>query len=271
MRIRLLAFASAADALGPESWLELPAAATVADLKVRLAGEHPAFAALWPRLAVAVDGELAGDGTPLRDGAEVALLPPVSGGAPRATTRLVDDPLDVAAALAAVAGADCGAVVLFVGTVRDHHQGRAVSGLTYAAYRPLAETRLAAIAAELAVEHDARLAIFHRLGELQPGEASVVIAAAAAHRAAAYAANRAGLERLKREVPIWKREHYADGSARWREEEPLSAGSASIAAGGGPALGSAPAAPLAGSAERTAGSDASGGAPAAVAIQPPRA
>ena len=136
---------------------------------------------------------------------------------------LGEAPLDASAVAAAVAGADCGAVVLFVGTVRDQHQGRAVERLGYSAYLAMAERRLAALVAELAAVHGARVAVAHRLGELLPGEASVVIAAAAPHRDAAYRASRECLERLKREVPIWKREHYADGTARWREEEPLAA------------------------------------------------
>jgi molybdopterin synthase catalytic subunit len=220
MRVRLLAFATAAEALGGEEReLELPDGATVRELRERLAAEHPALGALWSRVAVAVDGELAPAGAALHDGAEVALLPPVSGGAP--AVALVEEALDPAAVAAAVAGPDCGAVVLFVGTVRDHHQGRAVERLVYTAYRAMAERRLAAIAEELQEAHAARLAIVHRLGDLVPGEASVVIAAAAPHRDAAYRASRDALERLKREVPIWKREHYRDGSARWREEEPL--------------------------------------------------
>ena len=93
--------------------------------------------------------------------------------------------------------------------------------LTYSAYAAMAERRLQRIAEELAARHGARVAIAHRLGTLVPGEASVVIATAAAHREAAYAASRECLERLKREVPVWKREHYADGEARWREEEAL--------------------------------------------------
>jgi MoaE-MoaD fusion protein len=222
MKIRLLAFASAADALGGASTeLELPGPATVGDLKDRLAADHPALGALWPRVAVAVDGELVRDDAPLADGVEVALLPPVSGGSGQ-PAALVDRPLDAAVTAAAVAGPDCGAVVLFVGTVRDHHQGRQVARLTYTAYREMAESRLATITAELEVQHGARVAVTHRLGDLQPGEASVVIATAAPHREAAYAASRGCLERLKREVPIWKQEHYGDGSARWREEEPLS-------------------------------------------------
>ena len=137
-------------------------------------------------------------------------------------TGLVDGPLDVDRAVAAVAVLGCGAVVVFLGTVRDHHAGRPVERLTYSAYRSMATEVLRRIVADLAAEHDrVRAAIVHRLGEVLVGEPSVVIAVASPHRAAAYEASRAALERLKREAPIWKREHYADGASRWREEEAL--------------------------------------------------
>lgn len=135
--------------------------------------------------------------------------------------RLVAAALDVGGLIAEVAIAAHGAVVLFVGTVRDRHQGRAVVGIEYTAYRTMAEERLRRIERELAAEHGCRVRIAHRLGELRTGEASIVIAVSAPHRAAAYDANRAALERVKREVPIWKRELYADGGASWREVEPL--------------------------------------------------
>ncbi len=221
VRIRLLAFASAADALGGgEQECDLADGSTVGALRGHLATRHPALVPLLPRLAVAVDGEVVSDEVVLPDGAEVALLPPVSGGS-GPPVRLCDEPLDLATIAAAVAGPDCGALVLFVGTVRDSHAGRGVERLTYSAYRPMAERRLATLAAEVERTHGARLAIAHRLGTLAPGETSVVIAAAAPHREAAFGASRECLERLKREVPVWKREHYADGSASWREEEPL--------------------------------------------------
>jgi molybdopterin synthase catalytic subunit/molybdopterin converting factor small subunit len=229
MKIHLLAFASAGDALGTtETEIELPAGSRVADLRARLDRDHPQLAPLWPRLAVAVDGRIAGPDAELREGVEVALLPPVSGGsgAPGAgrprRTGLTEGPLDVPAALAQVSGESRGAVLLFLGTVRGSHRGRAVERLTYSAYRPMAATALARIAGDLEREHqDLRVAIVHRLGEVEVGEASVAIAVAAPHRAAAYQASRTALERLKAEVPIWKREHYAGGEAAWREEEPL--------------------------------------------------
>lgn len=221
MRIRLLAFATAAEAVGgDEQELELPDGSDVTALRRILATRHPSLLPLLPRLAVAVAGEVARDDTKLAEGVEVALLPPVSGGS-GPLARLTDGPLDIGAVAAAVSGPDRGAVVLFLGMVRDRHAGRQVTRLTYSAYRPMAERRLATLATELEELHGARVAVVHRLGTLEPGEASVVIAAAAPHRAAAYAASRECLERLKREVPVWKREHYADGGACWREEEPL--------------------------------------------------
>jgi molybdopterin synthase catalytic subunit len=106
--------------------------------------------------------------------------------------------------------------------VRNHHGGRAVERLTYSAYRSMAEERLLTIVREIeAEEDDLALAIVHRLGEVPAGEASVAIAAASPHRAAAYEASRRALERLKKEVPIWKRERYAGGEEAWREEEKL--------------------------------------------------
>jgi MoaE-MoaD fusion protein len=233
MRVRLLAFASASDALGTgELELELPAPASVADLRAWLDARHPALAPLWPRLAVAVNGSIAGSDEPLSDGAEVALLPPVSGGsgvsaAARPRVELVDAPIDPRDVIARVASPACGAVLLFLGTVRDCSRRRdeaavAVLKLTYTAYRPMACQALERIAADLERATDGlRVAIVHRLGEIPVGEPSVAIVTAARHRAAAYDASRQALERLKSEVPIWKLEHYSDGNAAWREEEPL--------------------------------------------------
>jgi molybdopterin synthase catalytic subunit len=241
MKVRLLAFASASDAVGAsELELELDPGLTVGQLKTRLEREHRGLAGLWGRIAVAVDGELAADADVLAEGVEVALLPPVSGGscaAPGAPPKLAErvaiteHPLDVAAIAARVAGADCGAQVVFVGVVRDHHAGRRVERLTYTGYRPMAIERMRRIVAELERENDgARVAIAHRLGTLEPGVASVVIAVASPHRAQAYEVSRHALERLKAEVPIWKREHYAGGEAAWREEEALAPASSAIEA-----------------------------------------
>lgn len=221
MKVRLLAFATAGDALGAtELEMELPDGSRVADLRARLDRDHPALGPLWPRLAIAVDGRIAGPDAPLLDGVEVALLPPVSGGN-GGRTGLVDERIDVDAAVRSVEDAGFGAVVTFLGTVRNHHAGRAVEKLTYTAYRRMAADALARIATELEAAAPVRVAIVHRLGDVPVGEPSVVIAVGSAHRAAAYEVSRTALERLKAEVPIWKREHYAEGEAVWREEEPL--------------------------------------------------
>jgi len=224
--IRLLAFASASDALGAaEVALELPQGSSVGTLKSSLEQRYPALAGLWHRIAIAVNGEIADDGTLLEDEAEVALLPPVSGGsmvAAASRARLVDGPIDTAEPIRAVQSRSRGAVVLFVGTVRDHHRGRAVERITYSAYGSMAHSRLERIVRELEDEAEGlAVAIVHRLGSIAAGEASVVIATASPHRQEAYAASRRALERLKAEVPIWKREHYVDGAAAWREEESL--------------------------------------------------
>jgi molybdopterin synthase catalytic subunit len=136
--------------------------------------------------------------------------------------HLVRTPLDPAALAAEVGSTGRGATVLFVGTVRDSHAGRTVAGIDYSAYEPMAEATLAAIERELAAEHAGlALRVVHRLGTLAAGEASIVIAAAAPRRDAAFAAARRALERVKREAPIWKLERYADGGEAWREEENL--------------------------------------------------
>ncbi|HVR30327.1 MAG TPA: molybdenum cofactor biosynthesis protein MoaE [Thermoanaerobaculia bacterium] len=222
MKIALLAFASAGDILGTgEAELELAPRTTLAGLKRLLEQRHPQLGPIWSRLAIAVNGELRPDDATLADGDEVALLPPVSGGSGDLPV-LTEDPLDPAEVARRVAHPACGAVVLFSGTVRESHHGRAVERITYSAYRAMADARLREIASRLELGYPgARVAIVHRLGEIPVGAPSVVIAVASPHREAAYGASREALERLKAEVPIWKREHYTDGESSWREEEPL--------------------------------------------------
>lgn len=132
-------------------------------------------------------------------------------------TVVTSAPLAVEAALRAVEGPGAGAVTSFVGLVRDHNQGRTVLWLDYEAYAPLAEKALAIIVAEAEQRWaGARLAIHHRTGRLEIGEASVVIAVATPHRADAFAACRYAIERIKQIVPIWKHEHFEGGEV-WIE------------------------------------------------------
>ena len=222
MQVRLLAFASAAEAISAtESVLDVEDGSTVGELRGLLERRHPELGPLWTRLAIAVDGEIAAPETPLHAGCEVALLPPVSGGSGERAS-LVDGSIDVSELAASLEDPDAGALLIFFGRPRAESGGRVVRRLDYAAYRPMATAALERIAADLERKADGvRIRIVHRLGEVAIGQPSVAIAVSSPHRDAAYELSREALERLKREAPIWKREIYADGAPEWREEEPL--------------------------------------------------
>jgi molybdopterin synthase catalytic subunit len=136
--------------------------------------------------------------------------------------ELVHDIIDDGALTAGATRADCGAVVTFLGTTRDHHEGRAVTRLEYEAYAPMALAALARIEGEACTRFAvASCAIVHRLGVVPPREASVVVVVAAAHRGAAFDACRWAMDELKRAVPIWKKEHFAGGDGAWVAGTPL--------------------------------------------------
>lgn len=131
--------------------------------------------------------------------------------------------IDVAALLAAAAHPSCGAVNLFLGTTRDHHDGRQVVRLEYEAYEKMALDMLARLEAAARERFGlAHCAIVHRLGEVPVTEASVAVVASAPHRAAAFDATRWVMDELKRRAPIWKKEHFADGDPAWVKGYPLS-------------------------------------------------
>ena len=125
------------------------------------------------------------------------------------------DSLELAALVARVQAPDRGAVASFLGLVRDHHGGRRVARLEYSAYGPMAEAECARIVGEAEGRWPVRVALEHRLGKLEIGDAAVAVAAAAAHRDEAFAACRFVIEEVKRRVPIWKKEFYADGTVEW--------------------------------------------------------
>jgi molybdopterin synthase catalytic subunit len=123
--------------------------------------------------------------------------------------------LDIAALIAGVEAPDRGAVASFLGLVRDHHAGREVTRLEYSAYAPMAEAECARIVSEAEGRWPVRVALAHRIGALEIGEAAVAIAAAGAHRDEAFAACRFVIAEVKRRVPIWKKEFYTDGTIEW--------------------------------------------------------
>ena len=210
-RVTVLYFAAARDRAGTSSeTVDAPSGTTVQTLTEQLVSRHPRLAAVLPHLRVAVNQEFVSPKDEVPDGAEVALIPPVSGGS--GLFRVVDRPLSLDEVVKAVEGKGMGGVVTFTGSVRGETKGRRVLRLSYEAYVPMAERTLSQIAAEADEKWPgSRLAIVHRVGVLEPGELAVVIAAAAPHRDAAFAACRHAIERLKQSVPIWKKEHFEDG------------------------------------------------------------
>ena len=132
--------------------------------------------------------------------------------------ELVEGPIEVERLLAAAARPDCGAVVLFLGTTRDHHEGRRVERLEYEAYRPMALAALEQTERETVERHAvASCRIVHRLGEVPPAETSVAVVVAAAHRSEAFDACRWAMDEIKRVAPIWKKEFFAGGGEGWVE------------------------------------------------------
>ena len=185
---------------------ELEGLERVADVWAALGlGEEPGG------LLYAVNREYADADRKLADGDEVALIPPVSGGA----FRVTEEPLSLDAAVAEVADERAGGIATFTGTVRRQSRGREVLHLEYEAYAEMAEDVITQLAAELDKAHDlCGIAIHHRVGRVEIGEPSVVIAVSAPHRQDALAACREAIDRLKETVPLWKKEVY-EGGEEW--------------------------------------------------------
>jgi molybdopterin synthase catalytic subunit len=207
MRVTVRLFAGLRELAGHPR-LDLEDVASVADVWPRLGlGDEP------PGLLYAVNREYVSGDRALVDGDEVALIPPVSGGQlSGGSFRLVPEPLDVAAVLRDVESPDAGGIASFVGTVRRRSRDRDVLHLDYEAYEEMAEEMLAQLGAELTERHGlTKVAIHHRLGRVEIGEPSVVIAVSAPHRAAALDACREAIETLKTSIPLWKKEAYSGG------------------------------------------------------------
>ena len=211
--ITLHYFAIIRETVGAESERrEVTAGTTAADIAADLGAHFPRIAGLLRVSPVMVNAAYADLSQPLHDGDEVAFIPPVAGGNADPHFAVVEHTLIADDIAALVASSQAGAIVTFVGTVRDHARGRSVRWLDYEAYSAGCLPIFAQIAAEMRERWEVTdVAIHHRAGHLHVGEASVVIAVAAAHRRAAFAACEYAIDTLKARAPIWKKEAYADG------------------------------------------------------------
>jgi molybdopterin synthase catalytic subunit len=219
MRVRVLLFAGLREALGEKEFdRELSEGSSLGELMGELETAYPPLVRYRGKLVISVNAERAPLETELADGDEVALLPPVSGGSE--VPLLQAAPLSMDALLERVTSPDRGGVVTFSGVVRNHARDQAIDHLEYEAYPPMAEKELRKILAEVRARWPhVRLALCHRIGRLEIGDAAVMIAAAAPHRAEAFEACRFAIDTLKETVPIWKKE-FAESGAYWVEDTP---------------------------------------------------
>ena len=230
MRARVLFFGLLKDVVGRSA--EEREFAEGADLRLvfeTYATQYPRLREMAASIVVARNQEFAAPGTPLADGDEIAFLPPVSGGGARDSVQIKDSAghyfaltrhaIDTRALIARIMTGAEGAVVTFEGTVRNHTKGRATRCLDYECYESMALKMMAQIGREIAAGHQVeRIAIVHRLGRMLIGETSVAVIVTAPHRRPAFEAALEGINRLKKLVPIWKKEHFVDGEV-WVEGE----------------------------------------------------
>ena len=209
-------FASLREMVGERDLrLTLPEGATIAQLRERLGEEYPVVRAFLPTLVYAVDEEYVPSEHVLHEGDFVALIPPVSGGAPLFVVTA--DPLDPAALVDSVRRDEAGAVALFYGIVRNENLGRRVQYLEYDAYPEMAVKKMREVAHEVRARFPVEeVGAMHRTGRLEIGEISLLVAVSSAHRSEAFEACHYAVDRIKQIVPVWKKEVWEDGSA-WIE------------------------------------------------------
>lgn len=229
MRLRVLFFGILKDVVGrPADEIDVPPGAGLGDVFDRYASAHPRLREMASSIVAARNQEFADPATPLSDGDEVAFLPPVSGGSDPDPMEiesaghyfaLTRSPIDTREVIGRILTGGDGAVVTFEGVVRNNTKGRPTLYLDYECYEPMALKMMAKIGCEIASSYAVtRIAMVHRLGRMLIGEASVAVIVTAPHRKAAFDAALEGINRLKKLVPIWKKEHFADGEV-WVEGE----------------------------------------------------
>jgi molybdopterin synthase catalytic subunit len=228
MRVRVLFFGMLKDLVGrPSEDAEFPPGADLRAVFDFYAARHGRLRELAPSIAIARNHEFAPVSTALAEGDEVAFLPPVSGGCESGSEireaghyfALTRRPIDTRRVIAGLLTGAEGAVVTFEGTARDNTKGRATLCLDYEGYEGMALKLMSKIGLEIAAKYEIGcIAMVHRLGRLLIGEASVAVIVTAPHRRPAFEAALEGIDRLKKTVPIWKKEHFVDGEV-WVEGE----------------------------------------------------
>jgi MoaE-MoaD fusion protein len=228
MKIGVLFFGVLKDLVGRSGeTVDLPEGARVREVLLYYSRVAPRFEALVSSLATSVNQEYAEADRALREGDEVGLLPPVSGGSAQEQeevqdeVRIVHELINAEDTVARLKEPADGAVVVFDGIVRDNTRGRRTLYLDYEAYEAMALKQMESLAAEARARFGVRgISIVHRLGRLQIGETSVLIVVAAAHRGKAFEACQWIIDTLKKTVPIWKKEYFEDGAV-WADAEPF--------------------------------------------------
>ncbi|MDX1978699.1 MAG: molybdenum cofactor biosynthesis protein MoaE [Bryobacteraceae bacterium] len=230
MRVHVLFFGMLKDITGvSRDQVELPGDSRLSSVFDLYASRFPRFSELSPSIVIARNQQFSPRDTPLSDGDEVAFLPPVSGGSGPFTHEVQDPeghffaltrhPIDERELRRRLLEGRDGAVVTFEGVVRDNSKGRRTRYLDYECYEAMAINVMAGIGREIASAHSiSRIGIVHRLGRMEIGEASVVIVVTSPHRRPAFDAALEGINRLKKTVPIWKKEYFEDGEV-WVEGE----------------------------------------------------
>jgi molybdopterin synthase catalytic subunit len=229
MRITVLFFGVLKDIAGrAEEEIDIESGACLADVFARYAARFPRLREMERSIVVASNRQFANRTAIVAEGDEVAFLPPVSGGAPGLYTHeiarepghffaLTREPIDTRALAAGLARGEDGALVAFEGVVRNNSEGRATLYLDYECYEAMAIEVMARIGCEIAAGREVgRIVIVHRLGRLDIGETSLAVLVTAPHRQPAFAAALEAIGRVKRSVPIWKKERFADGEV-WVE------------------------------------------------------
>ncbi len=219
MKIHIRYFAALREIAGiSEETVELPTGTCVGDARAQLLARYPRLQPIMERAVCAVNRQYVSVEAVLHEGDELVFIPPTGGGAlVEPIIRLTPEPLDRDALVAAVSHPSVGGIVVFEGVVRDHARGKQVQYLEYEIYTEMAYEQIRAIAAEVSRRWGVeRIAIAHRSGRLEIGEASVIIVVASAHRAEAFEACRYIIDELKTTVPIWKKEVATDGET-WVE------------------------------------------------------